>query len=177
MYGPDIPPPPLTAVDHNFPVPAPTQQTEDYALTVPGVWAFCASGPTADVLECSFTLDKDTAAQWNVYDPEGAPRAEYTKKQLHLQLYCVPLMAARGEGMSNVQIEWPKKGLFIVEVNRGTSVGRMFVPDHEPLPVNITHAVQKGLNIVRFIQLVGMESAFIIHASEETVPILDTTLP
>ncbi|KAF9041039.1 hypothetical protein BDZ89DRAFT_1128893 [Hymenopellis radicata] len=170
-------------VDHNFPVPVPVPlptQTAAPSLTVPGVWAFCASGQTADVLECSFMLDKDTAAQWNVYDPdpESAPRAEYTTKQLHLQLYCIPLVAARANVMSNAQIEWPKKGLFIVEVNRGTSVGRMFVPDHEkPLPVNITHAVQKGLNIVRFIQLVGMESAFIIHASEETVPILDTTLP
>ncbi|KIY62832.1 hypothetical protein CYLTODRAFT_426618 [Cylindrobasidium torrendii FP15055 ss-10] len=145
-------------------------------LPVPGQWARYEAGPGSSVWEHTFVIGSAQAQAWNVW-AEGQGRRSDVTRQVRVQVGC---SVSHGETNGNVTLEtegsmgqWPPKGTILIEVNPGTPVGRLVVPDDElRLPVDITHTLKEGDNIVRLAQLdsVGDGCAYVLIASWLEIP-------
>ncbi|KAK0500286.1 hypothetical protein EDD18DRAFT_1149305 [Armillaria luteobubalina] len=101
------------------------------------------------------------------------------------------------DALWKMQTEWPEGGSLIIEINPGKPVGKVFFPGDHPVgdpvmtlrnisdpkscqnnihsPLEVTHTIQQGVNIIRFVQLTGMHKSFVLFASHRDIPILDLT--
>ncbi|KAG7451326.1 uncharacterized protein BT62DRAFT_927002 [Guyanagaster necrorhizus] len=164
---------------------------------VPGVWAFQLSRDSPDILEYSFSVGEEIAAKWNLTrENNWVVTEEKTRDELFLHLICLPTALAVptldslliessqepkavASALWNMQTEWPEQGSLIIEINPGKTTGRVLFPGdlsniHNPL--EITHAIQKGINTIRFVQLTGMQKSFFLLASQRDIPTLDLTV-
>ncbi len=104
---------------------------------------------------------------------------------------------AVADALWKMQTEWPEQGSLIIEINPGKPVGKVFFPGEHPVsvpvttfrnisdprscqnnihdPLEVTHAIQEGVNTIRFVQLTGMYKSFFLLASHREIPILDLT--
>ncbi|KIJ92988.1 hypothetical protein K443DRAFT_61974, partial [Laccaria amethystina LaAM-08-1] len=154
---------------------------------VPGLWFVKMGSKYTNILECSFEVDKETAAKWDI--PEISPGertapSRMGKPRLSLQILCLPtdlvqsVQATIQPGasaedvaiaLSTIEGRWPPIGNLIIEVNPGTSHGHTWLPfDLQPTSpsVNLEDHIHEGRNVVRLIQLAGMaDRIFVLYAS------------
>ncbi|KAJ7592910.1 hypothetical protein C8J56DRAFT_885982 [Mycena floridula] len=140
---------------------------------IPGLWSIQPASSIPQILDWSFEIDPSTADSWNL-DNHNAERP-----RLLVQLILTDSVKDAALGPDNTpaaiwatRSRWPPKGSLIVQINPSETWGGTWFPDDmasdpdSPSALDISSTIRRGKNIVRCIQLSGLQSTFIIQASE-----------
>ncbi|KAJ6570415.1 hypothetical protein B0H10DRAFT_2107850 [Mycena sp. CBHHK59/15] len=168
---------------------------------VPGLWFVKVGASASKILEAKFVVDPEFAAAWDLLPTSSSTSAAHeksTKAKLCVVLLCLPTAAASAlysslittdptpEGMATavagLETAWPQDGTLLIDINKEGIQGKTWLPyDIDPtLPLDVTHCIQAGSNVIRFIQLTSMEErTFILYASrrEPDTDMFDDTTP
>ncbi|KAI0671819.1 hypothetical protein C8Q78DRAFT_972876 [Trametes maxima] len=147
---------------------------------VPAVWSAKEGSRLPGIQTVTFFVDDATAEATF----EWARRKEtfsFKRKHVKVHLLCLPLAsveqcnetlspnATREDivaAMWNIKTEWPLRGTLVVQAD-GDCAGNPWIPDQDSGPLDITHAIVRGMNTLRLIQLADMSSKlFVLHAAE-----------
>ncbi|KAI0367950.1 hypothetical protein BV20DRAFT_1037341 [Pilatotrama ljubarskyi] len=145
---------------------------------VPAFWAAVTGRRSADIETIEFFVDDATADATRNW----ARRKEtfsFEHKHVVVHLLCLPEdavsecyqnmspSATREDivaAMWNIKTEWPPAGTLVVQTD---PPGSSWVPGHDSGPLELTHAIKRGMNRFRLIQLTDMSNKlFVIHATE-----------
>lgn len=172
----------------------PTPVLSNSCHNVPGLWFVKMGSKHTNILECSFEIDKETAAKWDIPEislisEKRTVPSQMGKPRLCLQILCLPTDlvqsvqgtiqpgASAGDvaiALSTIKESWPPTGNLIIEVNPGTGHGHTWLPfDLEPTSpsVNLEDHIHEGKNVVQLIQLAGMaDHIFVLFASLQQPP-------
>ncbi|KAI3607450.1 hypothetical protein WG66_004629 [Moniliophthora roreri] len=149
--------------------------------TVPGLWLVQQALDSPGILDCQIHLDADTAQRWQLYEKsaEMSPLEEGTE-MLNLSFVCLSYEAVEGifksmlltpealsEAVKSSVKEWPLQGTLLVQTNPGESHSKTWLPQEmKPnTPLDITHFIRPGQNVIRCIQLAPLRYFFILHAT------------
>ncbi|KAJ7914034.1 hypothetical protein B0H13DRAFT_2325758 [Mycena leptocephala] len=168
---------------------------------VPGLWFVKVGASASKILEAKFVVDPEFAAAWDLLPTSSSTSAAHeksTKAKLCVVLLCLPTAAASAlysslittdptpEGMATavagLETARPQDGTLFIDINKEGIQGKTWLPyDIDPtLPLDVTHCIQAGSNVIRFIQLTSMEErTFILYASrrEPDTDMFDDTTP
>ncbi|KAF8071796.1 hypothetical protein FPV67DRAFT_897889 [Lyophyllum atratum] len=148
--------------------------------SVPGLWLVKMGHNDADVLDCEFEVDAETAQKWNLL---GSSISWDSAAKVSLRLLCLPkdvvqaiyepsFTSATAEDMamelSKLKPEWPPQGSLVVQVNPTERHGRSWLP-LEMYPrspaLDLTDFIREGRNVIKLIQLTDMaDKMFVLHA-------------
>ncbi|KAJ7285143.1 hypothetical protein C8J57DRAFT_1497993 [Mycena rebaudengoi] len=157
---------------------------------VPGLWFAKLGAERCRILECRFVVEPAFAIDWNLL-PRLSGTSAPLKPKLSVRLLCLPRgqvedrfsklgphvsPATVAETMAEIETAWPQNGTLYVDINKHDGAGEdmaaqrncgaSFAAFDPTLPLDLTGFIRPGPNVIRLIQLVGMqEHAFILHAS------------
>ncbi|KAF9488988.1 hypothetical protein BDN71DRAFT_1456709 [Pleurotus eryngii] len=192
-------PPPLTAssttVEPNDDIPRqhpngleagtapPSIPSQNFSYPLPSLWDVKDGLPSPGILSIDFVVDPQTSTQLCI--PRAGQNGPDRASQLpfRLQLLCTldeawndltfdpssvtPLQMA--EEVLKMEVQWPRQGDLIVQVNEGTPWCCTYMPKDLGLsspPLDLTTSVREGQNTIRLIQLSDMSRhIFVLHAS------------
>ncbi|KAK7033254.1 hypothetical protein R3P38DRAFT_2773677 [Favolaschia claudopus] len=158
---------------------------------LPGLWFVKVGAPDIKIVEGTFNIDPEFAVKWGIQS-QSVPSSTRQKPQLSILLLCLPTedldhlytslkpsdpsAEELSTAVATLKTSWPKNGTLFVDINdEKTGVGKSWFPyDLDPTsPLDITHHVQPGQNVVRFIQLASLvERTFILYATHREPPVV-----
>lgn len=166
MEGPSLPKPPGSPM-HISKMPC---------HSIPGLWMVTSGLETVEILSCEFEIDKIIAERWGVRRSSRHGK-EKEHDSLSLKLACVPLIGLEavqtklgksaanpeefGNAVDRLEILWPPSGHLVIEVNPDRDWGRSWLPRHleeDRGAIEIIDHVHEGTNVIRFIQLAGLNN-------------------
>ncbi|KAI0359781.1 hypothetical protein OH77DRAFT_1446364 [Trametes cingulata] len=145
---------------------------------VPALWSAVRGRSSPGIEAVEFFVDDATAAATQHW----ACRKEtfsFEHRHVKVHLLCLPeaLVSEYYQNMSpnatredivdamwNIKTVWPAAGTLVVKTD---SPGNSWLPGHDPGPLDLTHAIKRGMNKFELIQLADMsDKLFMIHATE-----------
>ncbi|KAG6830859.1 hypothetical protein H0H92_014224 [Tricholoma furcatifolium] len=121
---------------------------------VPDLWFAKRGHGQADIVDCEFEVDAETAHKCCI------PPSHSTPESLDVK--------ALSSAVEGVQTVWPEQGSLLVQMNPTKTHSRSWLPNHmgpDSPALDVTESVREGTNVLRLIQLDDMKNkVFILRA-------------
>ncbi|KAJ7773453.1 hypothetical protein B0H16DRAFT_1512403 [Mycena metata] len=156
---------------------------------VPGLWFVKVGADATRVVEGRFVVEPEFAAAWGLGPNPSSSSITPAQPKLQVLLLCLstqglndlynslipshPTPEMIATAAAGLQTAWPQDGSLFVGMNVEGTGGRTWLPyQMDPsAPLDVTHHILPGLNIIRFIQLANMvERTFILYAARRPPP-------
>ncbi|KAJ7030346.1 hypothetical protein C8F04DRAFT_731090 [Mycena alexandri] len=179
------PPPHSVRPPDSYPAPPPHNPCNN----VPGLWFVKVGADMTKVVEGQFLVEPEFAAAWGLGPTPSSSSTTPAQPKLRVLLLCLPTQSLNdlynslapshpttemlATAVAGLQTAWPQDGTLFVGINVEGAGGRMWLPyQMDPYaPLDVTHHILPGVNIIRFIQLANMvERTFILYASHRSPP-------